>query len=53
MHRQLKEPAMNPIDELEARLDALTTAILLPLRSAKHVGPWYGQGPPTPGTPRY
>ncbi len=112
---------MSPIDELENRLDTLTTAILPPLRASKHVdrqamdqlsqlvddlasevgdaptiprrlagklwfiftqmlseadharspeeilysawryqdqlqklfGPWYGHGPPTPGTPRY
>jgi hypothetical protein len=112
---------VSQLEELENRLDTLTTAILLPLRAAKHVdhqamnqlgqlvadlisevgdtpaiprrltgklwfiftqmlgeadharspeeilnsawhyadqlqklfGPWYGQGPPTPGTPRY
>lgn len=112
---------MSQIDELEARLDALTTAILPPLRASKHIdhqalnaldrlmadlisevgdspviprrlagklwfiftqmlaeadhtqspeeilrtawsyqeqleklfGPWYGQGQPTPGVPRY
>lgn len=112
---------MSPIDEIEDRLDSLTTAVLLPLRASKHVdhqaveqlcqlvtdvisevgdapavprgltgklwfiftqmlseagharspeeildsawryesqleklfGPWFGQGPPTPGIPRY
>lgn len=112
---------MSQTDELENRLDRLTTAILIPLRASKHVdhqamdqlgqlvadlisetgeapvisrrltgklwfiftqmlaeadharspeeildnawryqdqlqklfGPWYGQGPPTPGIPRY
>jgi hypothetical protein len=112
---------VSQIDELENRLDTLTTAILMPLRASKHVdqqavahllqlvddlisevgdapmiarrlagklwfvftqmlseadhtrspeeilhsawrnqdqlqklfGPWYGQGPPTPGIPRY
>lgn len=116
-----KEPTVSQINELENRLDTLTTAILLPLRASKHVdhramdqlsqlvtdligevgdapalprrltgklwfvftqmlseaghtrspeeildsawlyedqleklfGPWYGQGPPTPGIPRY
>ena len=112
---------MSQLEELENRLDTLTTTILLPLRASKHVdhqamnqlsqliadlisevgdapviprrltgklwfiftqmlseadhtrspeeilnsawryadqlqklfGPWYGQGPPTPGIPRY
>ncbi len=112
---------MSQIDDIEARLDTLTTTILVPLRASKHIdhqalsrlndlvedliaqigdaptisrrltgklwfiftqmlaeadhthapdeilrsawnyqdqleklfGPWYGQGPPTPGIPRY